>query len=1179
MLKPLAGSCAAVATLTLCLVPSASAAVGPSPGLPDRDARTAKRTAAPAATAKARRSFARRLGPDAAVDSSRTSGALHLLQRTDAMLTGPSGADPKAIALDYVRAHADVFDLDAGDLAALRLDQEDRSPDGLRHLTWDQTVDGIRVYGAQLEAHLDSDGRLASFSGDPRGDLTLGSTIPKLDAAAAKARAAALAGGRPGGTAKPRLVAFPVGGSTRLAWAVTASGAAPYTYEIVLDAASGDLLRRRNLTEFANARVWERFPGAPGGGGTAALQQIDRDRWLNDSAGGTRLYGNNARLYSDVDGDDVNDGAGENVATSNGADWDFPQNTAAFAGTCAGTGCSWNPAVPSTYTTNRAQNAAQVFYFVNRFHDHLAAAPIGFDEAGKNFQTDNGTAGGLGGDAVITEPDDTAALPVTAAGDQPTLQLNNANMTTPVDDGEPPRMQMYLFAPTPNNPFLAVNGGDAADIVYHEYTHGLSSRLVADLDNLEGGAMGEAWSDWYAFDFLNSGGYAPDTATPGELNEGEPYLSGAPAAHLIRTEPIDCPVGAAGPACPGTPSAGAGGYTYGDVGNIVDPNAFEVHADGEVWGQTLWDLRTAVGTNVARSLVTGGMRLSPRSPGFLESRDAILQQDAAAFGGVHIATIWSVFAARGMGYNASFGTEDFSLPPAFDRPRPAVDDAAPLGDGDGALEPGEAARLGLTARNLGAAIANPLATLTSSDAGAVSVIKESAAFTGPWAGNADATTATPFVVTVPATATCATTLPLSVGVGDGSLNPGVTLGALGAPTVTNATGLPKPIADPDSFGSPVQTQSAITVPAGAGPVSKLQIGLSATHTWDSDLIIVVTHNGRTATLVNSRTTAHDPDDATNDNFTGTVFSDAAGTAIGAGTAPFTGSFRPESPLSAFDGTDAAGVWTLRLYDQFEEDAGQLTAWSVRVPARTCSAPTSQLPAADTSAPTSIAATAARLAGVVDPRGTATAAAFELGPTTAYGATIAAGDAGAGTGGAAVGADATGLTPSTTYHYRTLALRGGTTIAVGPDRTFVTTATSIVKPPDVTPTDPAVSLLRSTKAVRLTSRRSFTYLFRARAGAKGKITFVTVRRITTGKGKTRKSRRVTLKTLNWTANKAGNVRLKVTLNPVNAALVKRLKAVPTTVTVTSGAKRYTAKLTIRPAKAPVKKKKKAVAKRG
>ena len=64
--------------------------------------------------------------------------------------------------------------------------------------------------------------------------------------------------------------------------------------------------------------------------------------------------------------------------------------------------------------------------------------------------------------------------------------------------------------------------------------------------------------------------------------------------HTIRAQALDCPVGAPGRGPARRPArAGSGGFTYGDFGKIVDGP--EVHADGEIWAQTLWDLRAAVG--------------------------------------------------------------------------------------------------------------------------------------------------------------------------------------------------------------------------------------------------------------------------------------------------------------------------------------------------------------------------------------------------------------------------------------------------------------------------------------------------------------------------------------------------------------------------------------------------------
>ncbi len=120
----------------------------------------------------------------------------------------------------------------------------------------------------------------------------------------------------------------------------------------------------------------------------------------------------------------------------------------------------------------------------------------------------NTSGSGKGGDPVLDEPLDGAD---TANGLPDGQHIDNANFDTP-PDGQSPRMQMYLFhqpfAGYPNgDPFIASAGSDEADIVYHEYTHGLSHRLVVDannvpaLDSQQGASMGEAWSDWYAADY------------------------------------------------------------------------------------------------------------------------------------------------------------------------------------------------------------------------------------------------------------------------------------------------------------------------------------------------------------------------------------------------------------------------------------------------------------------------------------------------------------------------------------------------------------------------------------------------------------------------------------------------------------------------------------------------------
>ena len=75
--------------------------------------------------------------------------------------------------------------------------------------------------------------------------------------------------------------------------------------------------------------------------------------------------------------------------------------------------------------------------------------------------------------------------------------------------------------------------------------------------------------------------------------------------------------------------------------------------------------------------------------------------------------------------------------------------------------------------------------------------------------------------------------------------------------------------------------------------------------------------------------ANRPGGTTNsgDNFTNTVFDDEAATALGSGSPPYTGSFRPQADqLSRFDAEPQAGTWTLKVADLAQLDTGTLHSW-------------------------------------------------------------------------------------------------------------------------------------------------------------------------------------------------------------------------------------------------------------
>jgi extracellular elastinolytic metalloproteinase len=615
--------------------PVAARAQEPDRALLDTRQAAASAPAPSASERAARRHLARR----AAVSVDRVTGTVRAVQARDGALTGVAAGDRAAVALRWVREHRTALGLTARDVDALALTGRDASPaTGITHLRFRQADRGIPAFDGGLRVSLDRGGRILSVTGAPVSGLEARTVVPRLDAAAAlralqrdvgSPRPVDVVSGPSGvrretrfaGGDFARLVLF----GRRLAWHLTYRATSVAHYDAVVDAASGAILFRQNLTK-AQTRA-DVFPSHPG---TALATQVNLEAggWIAPTT--NVLSGPYARVYSDLNDNDTVSGPEEITRTPFG-DFQYPFTSFGNCGTDAK--CSWNPASANSWQTNRQQNGVQAFYLVNRFRDHLSGDPnIGFD-------------GFSGADAVIVETDDGASTGPNAA------HTNNANMSTP-PEGFAPRMQLYLWK---GPGFRNINGGDSAAIVWHEYTHGLSNRLVtyADgssaLSSQHAGAMGEGWSDWYALDLLQT---INGTTDLGHYTDA--------VAHNLRTQPIDTPVT-------------GGGYTLGDFGEIAGEP--DVHSDGEIWGQTLWDLRTRLGRDKAQALITEGMRMSPPEPSFVDMRNAILAAEAGLAGDDR-ATVWDVFSKRGMGYFAyaedaadDDPTEDFSAPPASGSPR------------------------------------------------------------------------------------------------------------------------------------------------------------------------------------------------------------------------------------------------------------------------------------------------------------------------------------------------------------------------------------------------------------------------------------------------------------------------------------------------------------------------------
>jgi hypothetical protein len=134
--------------------------------------------------------------------------------------------------------------------------------------------------------------------------------------------------------------------------------------------------------------------------------------------------------------------------------------------------------------------------------------------------------------------------------------------------------------------------------------------------------------------------------------------------------------------------------------------------------------------------------------------------------------------------------------------------------------------------------------------------------------------------------------------------------------VLHATDVPQPVDYLDVF-----TTSYLNVTQSL-PIGSLQVQLNITYPVDNDLTIdLIGPDGTDVSLSYF--------EGYGANFQNTFFSDAAATPISAGKSHFAGSYRPESPLSAFAGTNALGTWELQIID-WGASSGRLNSWSLMI---------------------------------------------------------------------------------------------------------------------------------------------------------------------------------------------------------------------------------------------------------
>src|ERR687896_60129 len=336
-------------------------------------------------------------------------------------------------------------------------------------------------------------------------------------------------------------------------------------------------------------------------------------------------------------------------------------------------GCSQTNFTPGGNDIDAA--VTNLFAMHNRMHDWSYF--LGFDERRWNAQESNfGTGGTMENDPVLG---DAQAGSVTG-GFPSYLGRDNANMISN-PDGVPSITNMYLWQPIAGAFYApCVDGDYDMMVIGHESGHLAENRMIGKggrRSQHHAGAMGESFGDLMAMEQLNENGFVP-------VGDENPFAVGAYVTgnkdRAIRNYGMNFPRTGAFPT-PGVSLVKRGAPLVDPLGfanmgyDITGP---QVHADGEIWSATNFDIRQALaqkygaGTpqlqrECADGLVPVGQCpgnrrwiqlmfdayvLMPVAPSMLDARDAYLAADRLRFGGANQAELWLAFAQRGFGEGA-----------------------------------------------------------------------------------------------------------------------------------------------------------------------------------------------------------------------------------------------------------------------------------------------------------------------------------------------------------------------------------------------------------------------------------------------------------------------------------------------------------------------------------------------
>jgi extracellular elastinolytic metalloproteinase len=194
--------------------------------------------------------------------------------------------------------------------------------------------------------------------------------------------------------------------------------------------------------------------------------------------------------------------------------------------------------------------------------------------------------------------------------------------------GSSATLRKKAVQPTP------LDGDLDSDVIYHEYGHGLTWRMIGHMSGTMAGAIGEGAGDTLAF-LINEDPLIGEYASPGGIRRA----------------------------------------SYANYPNTFsDWLADEVHADGEIYAAAMWrvyELYVDAGLTNDDVLATfvDGMNFTPAAPSPEDMRDGMLASADIRGNDAEICLIWNGFADYGIGVGANGRNDDsFKIVESFEVP-------------------------------------------------------------------------------------------------------------------------------------------------------------------------------------------------------------------------------------------------------------------------------------------------------------------------------------------------------------------------------------------------------------------------------------------------------------------------------------------------------------------------------